>query len=111
MNGRKECGTLLCLMVARAVSLENDSMVAHRATHETLLPCECRRGALAHDDDLPSVVDLLPCEIVVVMHLEHRLGTEDLQHLRHHAVAARIGIGPSQAHEGPVVLTLSGRER
>ena len=53
---------------------------------------------------------LPPREVVVVVHLVHRLGAEDLEHLRDHDVAAGVGVLARQLHRGDVGVAELGAD-
>src|SRR5207237_10902594 len=77
------------LVLGGVGTLEDDRLVAHRAADEALLPGPGRCAALP-DHPVPAAEVLLePGKVVVVVHLVHRLGTEDLEHLGDHDVTTR----------------------
>ena len=53
---------------------------------------------------------LPPREVVVVVHLVHRLGAEDLEHLRDDDVAAGVGVLARQLHRGDVRVAELGAD-
>jgi hypothetical protein len=81
-------------------ALEDDRLVAHRAADEALLAGTSGRAALAHNPVRATEVHLPPREVVVVVHLVHRLDAEDLEHLVHHDVAACVGVLGGELHRG-----------
>src|SRR5712691_2951509 len=80
------------LVLGRLDALEDHRLVAHRAADEALLARAGRRAALADHPAGAAEVLIPPREIVVVVHLVHRLGAEDLEHLVHYDVAAGVGV-------------------
>src|SRR5581483_11614001 len=83
-------------------ALEDDGVVAHRAADEALLAGTRGRAALAHHPVGPAEVLLPPREVVVVVHLVHRLGAEDLEHLVDHDVATGVRVLAGQLHRRDV---------
>src|SRR5207253_6699836 len=81
VNRRKESGRLVLgrgqRVAGRVDALEDDGVVAHAAADEAALSRERRRGALANNPDLVTVVDLEPGEVVVVVDLVQDLSAQD----------------------------------
>ena len=98
VHGREE----RLLVLGRLDALEDHGLVAHRAADEALLTRPGRRAALADDPVGAAEVLLPPREVVVVVHLVHRLGAEDLEHLRDHDVAAGVRVLAGELHRGDV---------
>src|SRR5215213_5122569 len=100
VNGGVEC---LRRLLARD-TLEDHRLVAHRPAHEPLLTRSRRGAALADDAVVATEVRLPPGEVVVVVDLVGRLGTEDAEHLLDDDVATRIGVLARQLHRRDVRL-------
>ena len=72
-----------------ADALEDDRLVAHRAPNEPLLAGACGRAALPDHPVGTSEVLLPPREVVVVVHLVHGFGAENLEHLEDATTTSR----------------------
>src|SRR5690625_578332 len=76
----------------------DDGNIPHAAADEADLSRMRRRCAFADNDQFLTAVLFLPGEIVVVVHFERRLYTENAQHFIDDYVSARIGVRPGQLH-------------
>src|SRR6185312_7991194 len=83
-------------------ALDDDGIVAHGATDETLLPREGRCCPLAHDPKVATIVGFPPGVVVMVVDGIHDFAANDLADALHDPFTPRIGIAPRKLHGGDV---------